>query len=113
MDPLKDFLDAVAVAVDRAQVLASSAEAAAEARGPVAEQPTRDPRIDPRAGDVLVLRHMQHAIFVVYVGLGRVWYAGRSRLLTDVTPREWSDLATGARILTPEQGVRGGLYDAP
>ncbi len=113
MDPLKDFLDAVAVAVDRAQVLVSTAELAAEARGPVVEQPTRDPRIDPRAGDVVRFRTDRFATFVVHACGEQVWYASRLVHVTDMPLSVWRSMAENARILTPEQGVREGLYDAP
>ncbi len=107
MDPLKDFLDAVAVAVDRAQVLASSAELATEARGPVAEQPTRDPRIDPRPGDVIKrVRYDTRVLFVIHVADGYVWAGGPVQPFYGMSIENWRFRAEGARILTPEEGVR-------
>ncbi len=106
MDPLKDFLDAVAVAVDRAQVLASTAELAAEARGADAEQPTRDPRIDPRPLDVVRWTWIGGTTFVLHVADGQVWYVGTYMPLKVVTLAEWRIFCEGAAVITIEEGVR-------
>ena len=106
MDPLKDFLNAWRVLADRAQVLASTVELAAEARGPVAEQPTRDPRIDPRPLDVVRWTWIGGTTFVLHVADSRVWYAGTYMPLKVVTLAEWRQFCEGASVVTIEEGVR-------